>query len=125
MKKILIVEDDERIAKALAVRLRAEGYNTAVALDALTGVSTAVRYQPDLTLLDISMPAGSGFTVAERLRELMPQPIPIIFLTASKKPDLFNRAIELGARGYFEKPFSAQALLSSIRRALGEAPVCN
>jgi len=120
-KKILIVEDDERIGKALALRLKSAGYATAQAHDALAGVSTAVQYQPDLILLDISMPAGNGFLIAERLQALLPRPVPTIFLTASKKPDFYDRAMRLGAAAYFEKPYAAEALLASIQRTLNEA----
>lgn len=118
-KKVLIVEDDQNIALALALRLQAAGYETSTAHDALTGVKSALGLQPDLVLLDISMPAGSGFTVAERMRSASPTPIPIIFLTASKQPGLRERAEELGAAGYFEKPYEADALLTAVYQHLG------
>ena len=118
-KKILIVEDDEKIALALALRLKSAGYETSTAFDALTGVSEAVKFRPDLVLLDISMPAGSGFEVAERMRSAMPSFTPIIFLTASKQPGLQERAQELGAVGYFEKPYEAEALLTAVHQHVG------
>ena len=118
-KKVLIVEDDQKIALALALRLQSAGYETSTAYDALTGVKSALSLQPDLVLLDISMPAGSGFTVAERMRSASPTPIPIIFLTASKQPGLRERAEELGAAGYFEKPYEAEALLTAVYQHLG------
>ena len=103
-KQILIIEDDQKIALALAVRLKSSGYETVTAYDALTGVSAAAKNPPDLVLLDISMPAGNGFTVAERIQSLALTPIPIIFLTASKQPGFRQRANVLKAAGYFEKP---------------------
>ena len=118
-KKILIVEDDQKIALALALRLKSAGYETSTAFDALTGVSEAVKFRPDLVLLDISMPAGSGFEVAERMRSAMPSFTPIIFLTASKQPGLQERAQELGAVGYFEKPYEAEALLTAVHQHVG------
>jgi DNA-binding response OmpR family regulator len=120
MKKILIVEDDQNIAKALAIRLKAAGYEITVSPDAMTAVAAAVKIQPDLALLDISVPAGNGFTVAEKIQELVATATPIIFLTASKQPGLRQKARELGAAGFFEKPYEAQELLTAIRRALGE-----
>jgi CheY-like chemotaxis protein len=117
-KKILIVEDDPRIAKALSVRLQATGFQPMTAHDALSAVSTGVKAQPDLMLLDISMPAGNGFRVAEQLHALIPTHPPVIFLTASKEPRLRDQAAALGAVGYFEKPFDADALLSAIHGAL-------
>ncbi len=118
-KKILIVEDDQNISLALALRLQSAGYETSTAHDALTGVKLALSDQPDLVLLDISMPAGSGFTVAERIRCTSPTPVPIIFLTASKQPGFRERAEELGAAGYFEKPYEAEALLTAVYQHLG------
>jgi DNA-binding response OmpR family regulator len=120
MKKILIVEDDQNIAKALAIRLKSAGYEVTVAPDAMTGVAAALKTQPDLALLDISVPAGNGFTVAEKIQELVASATPIIFLTASKQPGLRQKAQNLGAAGFFEKPYDAGELLAAIQRAFGE-----
>ena len=119
MKQILIIEDDHKIALALALRLKAAGYKTTVAYDALTGLNTAVKLCPHLVLLDISMPAGNGFEVAQRMQSSMPSPAPIIFLTASKQPGFRERALELGAAGYFEKPYEAEDLLAAVRQKIG------
>lgn len=118
-KKVLIVEDDEKIALALALRLQSAGYETSTAPDALSGVHSALSSHPDLLLLDISLPAGNGFTVAERVRRSSTAKIPIIFLTASKQPGFRERALELGAAGYFEKPYEADALLTAVNQHLG------
>jgi DNA-binding response OmpR family regulator len=123
MKKILIVEDDEKIAKALSIRLKNAGYEVSVAPDALTGVENVVKKVPDLVLLDISLPAGSGFTVAERIQSLIPTATPLIFLTASKKPGLRDKAKELGAAAFFQKPYEWDDLLGAIQLALAGAPV--
>ena len=117
-KRILIVEDDERIAKALAVRLTAAGYETRMAHDGLAGFRAAVVEKPDLVLLDISLAAGDGFTVAERIQHNIPTPIPMIFLTASKRPEFRQKAQGLGAVGFFEKPFEPHALLTAINKAV-------
>jgi DNA-binding response OmpR family regulator len=119
MKKILIVEDDKNIAKALAIRLKSAGYEVTVAPDAMLGVSSAVETQPDLVLLDISMPAGTGFTVADRIQELLPAATPFIFITASKQPGLREKAKEVGAVGFFEKPYDAGELLAAIEGVFG------
>ena len=123
MKKILIVEDDPNIAKALSIRLKNAGYEVSVASDALTGLETAIKKVPDLVLLDISLPAGNGFTVAERIQSLIPTAIPVIFLTASRKPGLRDKAKELGAAAFFHKPYEAEDLLGAIHLALARAPV--
>ncbi|HKQ37011.1 MAG TPA: response regulator [Verrucomicrobiae bacterium] len=119
-KRILIVEDDERIARALAVRLTAAGYETSMAHDGLAGFRAAVVEKPDLVLLDISLAAGDGFTVAERIQNNIPRPIPVIFLTASKRPEFRQRAQSLGAVGFFEKPFEANALLRAVNKAVSQ-----
>jgi len=118
-KKVLIVEDDEKIALALSLRLQSAGYETSIAGDAISGVYSALSARPDLMLLDISMPAGNGFAVAERVGRQGDTKIPIIFLTASKQPGFRERALELGAAGYFEKPYEAEALLTAVHQHLG------
>ena len=108
----------EKIAMALALRLKAAGYGATTTYDALTGLDAAVSNPPALVLLDISMPAGDGFSVAERIQKLIPTPTPIIFLTASKKPGFREKAKKLGAAEYFEKPYEAKELLGAIQQAL-------
>ena len=119
LKKILIIEDDQKVALGLAIRIKAAGFETVIAHDALSGVRSAIKVKPDLVLLDISMPAGNGFIVAERIQKNISTPIPIIFLTASKRGDFRERASELGAVAFFEKPYDAQELLAVMREALG------
>jgi DNA-binding response OmpR family regulator len=120
--KILVVEDDKRIALALTVRLRAAGYDVITAPDAVLAVSLALKHRPDLMVLDILMPGGNGFLVAERIQDLEAMlGIPCIFLTASKQPGLREQARRLGAAGFFEKPYDAGELLATIRKTL-EAP---
>ena len=120
MKKILIIEDDPKIAKALALRLKSAGYEATMASDALTGLTAAVKLKPDLLLLDISIPAGNGFMVAERVQCLISRPTPIIFLTASKQSAFRNRARELGAAAFFEKPYQPEQLLAAVSKILGD-----
>lgn len=122
-KKILLVEDDQNISRALSIRLKHRGYETTVAPDATTAVEAAVKLQPDLALLDISLPAGNGFTVAERIQALLPKATPLIFLTASKQPGLREKAQELGAQAFFQKPYEAAELLGAIQLALAGSPV--
>jgi DNA-binding response OmpR family regulator len=117
-KRILIVEDDEKIARGLAVRMKAAGFEPMVANDGVSGIRCAVDQRPDLVLLDVSLPAGDGFSVAESIQRHIPTRIPIIFLTASKLPELQSRARQLGAVGFFEKPYEAQALLAAVQHSL-------
>ena len=122
MKKILIVEDDVDINKALQIRMEAAGYQVFCATDGYYGLSLAVKEKPDLMLLDISMPAGSGFSIVERLQEHGEQAaIPFIILTASQQPANIEMAKSLGAVAFFEKPFDSAALLESIQEALASS----
>jgi CheY-like chemotaxis protein len=120
-KKVLIVEDDEKVAKALSLRIQAAGFETSVATDGLSGIRFAVTNTPDAVVLDISLPAGDGFSVAERIQANVPKPIPLIFLTASKRQEFRHRANQLGAVGFFEKPYQPEALLAALSRATSVA----
>lgn len=119
MKRILIVEDDPRITAALKVRLTACGYEILTAGNGFEGLKLAMNSRPDLLLLDIMMPMGMGFSVAERLKAVGLGHIPIIFITASKRTGLRRTAAKLGAAGFFEKPYDADELLSAIELILG------
>src|SRR5688572_1753676 len=118
MKTILIIEDDPRTTLALAVRLKAQGYSTWTASDGIKGMRLAIRARPDLIILDIGLPGGSGLDLAETLRR-KPETgdIPIIFLTGSKDPMLRQKVMDLGAAGLVEKPYEPEELLLMIEMA--------
>ena len=118
MKKILVIEDDARIAAALGIRLEASGYAVRTAPNGFDGLKMAVEDRPDLIVMDIWMPVGMGFSVAQRLRSLGMTGTPIIFITASKRQGLKQAAQELGAAAFFEKPYDPVLLLEAIQRAL-------
>lgn len=119
MKKILIVEDDKDIARALSMRLANSSYEVHLAHDVPQGVSMAVNTVPDLIMLDISMPGGNGFIFAERVHSLPKTlSIPIIFMTANKDPEFKDRAESLGAAAYLEKPFDTDEVLNTIEELL-------
>lgn len=113
--RVLIVEDDEHISMAIKVRLEANGFEVVTAIDAIVGLDMAVKKQPDLVILDISMPGGNGFRVAERLMTVADNPPPIIFITASTLPELRERANRLKALAFFEKPFDVDDLIPIVR----------
>lgn len=121
MNKILVVEDDAKIAAALRIRLEAAGYQVVAAADGFSGLKMTMTHRPNLILLDIMMPVGMGFSVAERLKDLGLGDIPIIFITASKRAGLRKTAQQLGAAGFFEKPYDADQLLAAIQLILGSA----
>ena len=124
MKKILIVEDNLKIAAALSVRLKHAGYEVLTAADGLQGLKVAVVAKPDLIVSDIWMPAPIGFLTKERLINLGLEDVPVIYITASKKQDLKNIALEEGAAGFFEKPYDSKELLDAIAQALPAEALC-
>ena len=117
-KTILIVEDDVKIARALAVRLEAAGYQVLTAPDGVEGVRRAFDHRPDLIISDIWLPVGIGFSLAQRLKRAGLGHIPVVFITASRLPGLREAATQLGAAGYFEKPYDPEALLRAITQVL-------
>ena len=122
-KKILIVDDERDIVKALKIRLQHNGYNVVVAFDGAQGIFMAHKEKPSLILLDIRMPAGDGFSVAEKLKQSSQTGrIPIIFLTGSPERNAEERAMELGARFYIKKPYDPEELLDAVRRAMEPKP---
>jgi len=123
MKKILIMEDDTKIAAALGIRLEAAGYAVLTAPDGFAGLRLALEDKPDLILMDIWMPVGLGFSVAQRLHSMGLSGIPIIFITASKLKGLRETAESLGAVAFFEKPYDADQLLAAVARGLHSNPV--
>ena len=122
-KKILIVDDERDIVKALMIRLQGAGYHVVTAFDGAQGVFMAHKEKPDLILLDIRMPAGDGFSVAQRLkRSTHTFSIPVIFLTGSPEKNAEEKAMGVGARFYIKKPYDPEELLDAIKRALEEIP---
>jgi len=116
---VLIIEDDGNISKALEVRLNARGYQTATAFDAIVGMQKALNTNPDAILLDITLPGGNGLALAERFKASTKiQDVPIIFLTASKQPELRQKAMALGGSAFFEKPYDFDYLLAALRAAI-------
>ena len=123
MTTLLLVEDDANITLALRIRLKAAGYAVVTAPDAVHAMAQAVRHAPDVIVLDVNLPGGDGFLVAERLRAAAATATtPIVFVTASKKPGLHERASAVGAFALIEKPFSASQLLDTLERAVESGP---
>ena len=119
MKTILIIEDDPNIVAALQIRFKDAGYATLNAGDAMSGFSKALQHLPELVVLDISMPAGDGLQVAQKLRShRLTRDIPFVFVTANKNPELRERVMDLGAAGLFEKPYQADELLAVVGHIL-------
>ncbi|MFA0782899.1 response regulator [Fervidibacter sacchari] len=121
-RKILVVDDEVAIVRVLRDRLEMEGFEVLTAYDGAQGVEIARKEQPDLIIMDITMPNMDGLTAARLLRE---QPetahIPIIMLTARGQESDERAGYQAGAALYFTKPFSTRQLVREIRRILGES----
>jgi two-component system KDP operon response regulator KdpE len=121
-KKILIVEDDPDVLKAMHVRLQANHYDTFMAADAISSVVEARKYHPDLILLDLGLPGESGFVAMERFQaNPYLASIPIIIVSGRPGHDNRVRAMQTGAKAFLEKPVDSDELMAVIRQALGES----
>ena len=112
--RILIIEDEPDLLRAMSINLRAEGFVVLTASRGDTGVEEALREQPDLVLLDIMLPGMNGLDVCRELRRKGFE-APIIMLTA--KAEELDRVVglEIGADDYVTKPFGIRELLARIR----------
>ena len=123
-KRILVMEDDQKIATALSIRLGAAGYDVKTVPNGFDGLKLAMQFHPNLLVMDIWMPVGLGFSVAQRLQSLGLGEVPMIFITASKLSGLRETAEDLGAYAFFEKPYDSAQLLDTVAKALAGAPPC-
>ncbi|MFC5177233.1 response regulator transcription factor [Nocardioides taihuensis] len=117
MARILIVEDEDRIASFIAKGLRAEGHRTSVQRDGLSGLDEALSGGHDLVVLDIGLPGLDGFGVLEQLRA-QGSTVPVIVLTARDSVTDTVSALEGGADDYMPKPFRFAELLARVRLRL-------
>ena len=115
--RILIVEDEPRIASFVEKGLRSEGFTPTVVADGVTGLDHAVSGEFDLAILDIGLPGMDGFDVLQRMRE-MGSRIPVIVLTARDSVTDTVRGLEGGADDYMPKPFRFAELLARVRLRL-------
>jgi DNA-binding response OmpR family regulator len=115
-EKILVVEDESKIARFLELELKHEGYQVELAYDGRDGLEKALKGDVDLVILDLMLPLLSGIEVLRRIRKNTD--LPVIMLTA--KDDVSDKVMGLdsGADDYVTKPFAIEELLARIRVAL-------
>ena len=113
---ILLVEDEEKLARMVELELRYEGYEVEKAFDGRTGLERALSGGFDLVLLDIMLPQLSGMEVLRRLRR--ESQVPVIMLTARDSVVDKVSGLDSGADDYITKPFAIEELLARIRAAL-------
>ena len=119
-ERILLVEDEEKLARMVELELRYEGYEVEKAFDGRTGLERALSGEHDLILLDIMLPALSGMEVLRRLRR--ESQVPVIMLTARDTVVDKVSGLDSGADDYITKPFAIEELLARIRAALRKRP---
>jgi len=119
MDKILIIEDDEKLARMIELELEHEGYETCKASDGVSGLRAAGEEGYDLILLDIMLPGMSGIEVLRRLRKS--KDTPVILLTARDETVDKVLGLDSGADDYITKPFAIEELLARIRAAMRKA----
>ncbi|MBZ9687218.1 response regulator transcription factor [Clostridium estertheticum] len=120
-QKILIIEDEIKIARFLELELAYEGYTVYQCHDGREGLDKAINEIFDIIILDIMLPSLNGLEVLRRLR--LVSAVPVIMLTA--KDEIMDKVmgLDIGADDYMTKPFAIEELLARIRTALKKAPV--
>jgi two-component system KDP operon response regulator KdpE len=122
-QKILVVDDDPDLVRALRLRLRANNYEVATASDGYTAIAQAQKERPALIILDLGLPVGDGFVVLDRLQSSDTlSGVPIIVLSARDPQANEERALKAGASAFFQKPADNDELLNLIRVSLGSGP---
>ena len=130
-KKILVVDDNPVVLRALSLKLKSAGYDVLMAMDGSEAVSAARRQQPDLIVLDISFPPDvahgggvpwDGFLIMEWLRRLdEAKTIPIIVITGGDPAVYKDKALASGAVSFFQKPVDNTELVNTIHKILGDS----
>ncbi|HTX79371.1 MAG TPA: response regulator transcription factor [Longilinea sp.] len=113
---ILVVDDEERMARFIRLNLEHDGFRVVEAYKGMQAVQALRDQMPDLVLLDVMLPDVDGFEVLRLIREI--SSVPVIMLTAKSEEDDRVRGLELGADDYITKPFSPRELVSRVKAVL-------
>lgn len=116
---ILVVEDHDVNREMICLRLRRVGYRVAEARDGSQAVAMVQQDPPDLVIMDLSMPVMDGVEAWRMISELLPEPPPVIALTAVAIRDMELICADLGFGAYLTKPVDFAALIATIRRLTG------
>ena len=118
-RKILVVDDEERMVRFIRLNLEHDGFQVVEANRGTQAIQSIRDQLPDLVLLDVMMPDIDGFEVLRMIREI--NPVPVIMLTAKSEEDDKVHGLELGADDYITKPFSPRELVSRVKAVLRRA----
>lgn len=120
MTRVLVVEDEPALARALAITLRAHRYDVAVANDGRTALDLSANWHPDLVVLDLGLPDLDGMDVLRAIRGW--STVPVVVLSARQTSDDKVEALDTGADDYVSKPFAMDELLARLRAAVRHTP---
>jgi DNA-binding response OmpR family regulator len=121
--KVLIADDEPNIVISLEFLMKREGHEVQVARDGQQALDAIRSWRPDLVLLDVMMPARSGFEVLQAVRaDESVSGTKILLLTAKGRDTDTAKGLALGANAYMTKPFSTKELAARVRAMLEEAP---
>ena len=115
-RRILVVDDEERIARFIRLNLEHDGFQVIEAYKGMEAINALRDNMPDAIILDVMLPDLDGFEVLRLIREI--SAVPVIMLTAKGEEDDRVRGLELGADDYVTKPFSPRELVSRVRAVL-------
>lgn len=115
-KKILVVDDEERMARFIRLNLEHDGFQVIEAFKGMQAVGLLRDKMPDAVILDVMLPDIDGFEVLQLIREV--SSVPVIMLTAKGEEEDRVKGLELGADDYVTKPFSPRELVSRVRAVL-------
>ncbi|MGE3813038.1 MAG: response regulator [Candidatus Nanopelagicales bacterium] len=115
MTRVLVVDDEAALARALSINLRARGFEVATAADGRSALDLVARFHPDVVVLDLGLPDLDGLDVLEGIRGW--SPVPVLVLSARTTGDEKVEALDRGADDYVTKPFDMNELLARIRAA--------
>jgi len=116
--RILLIEDDREIARALMLRLKAIGHDPFAMHEGGSGLSAAITTIPDIIILDLRLPDMDGFAVLQQLQlHDVARVIPVIVVSANVAERAKREAILLGAHAFIEKPYDFRKLVAAIDRA--------
>ncbi|MFE3033382.1 response regulator [Streptomyces canus] len=116
MTRVLVVEDDPQLVRALVINLQARRYRVDAAPDGATALRLAAARQPDVVMLDLGLPDMDGVDIIKGLRGW--SRVPILVLSARQGSDEKVAALDAGADDYITKPFSMDELLARLRAAV-------
>ncbi|QUQ63194.1 response regulator transcription factor [Kutzneria sp. CA-103260] len=118
-RRVLVVDDEPTIARSVADRLRAEGFEVEIAADGPSAVAAAAARRPDLVVLDVMLPGFDGLEVCRRIQA--ERPVPVLMLTARDEETDLLVGLAVGADDYLTKPFSIRELAARVHALLRRA----